>query len=266
MGGLNTITVNDIVLAQCKRALLGNSLGTSAYWVDGVVIDTGPNSLAKEYMSFFREKKISKVALTHSHEDHCGNAAFLVEKGIPVYLHQSSVSDVSKPARVPFYRWVFWRPRPPFKANPLPTELETAKGKKIKVIEAPGHAADHVAYFYPEAGALFTGDLFVSTSTKMGARGENYVEWMKTLAALLEYDFELVCCGHSGILHNGKQLLAKKLQNLQELQERVLSLRQKGLTVEQINRELFPGQMQRRLLSGGEWDSIHIVRSFVEHS
>lgn len=266
MSSLKIEAVNGIEFAQGRRSLLGNSLGTCSYFVDGVIIDTGPHSLAKEHLPFFQARKIDRVALTHSHEDHCGNAALLARKGIPVYLHGDSVTAVTKPVRLPVYRWAFWRPRPPFKANPLPESLETAGGKELQVIETPGHATDHVAYYYSEGGALFTGDLFVSTSTKMGMPGENYVVWMKTLAKLLEYDFELVCCGHSGIIKKGKQVLAKKLAKLQELQGEILKLREQGLTVKEINQRLFPNMAQIRFFSGGEWDSIHIVRSFLEHS
>lgn len=259
-------TVDGIEFAQGTRSLMGASYNTCSYWVDGLIIDTGPHSLAKGFLSFFQERKIDQVALTHSHEDHCGNAALLAGKGIPVYLHENSVAAVTKPVQLPFYRWVFWRPRPPFKADPLPVSLETAGGKKIQVIEAPGHAGDHVAYFYPEAGALFTGDLFVSTSTKMGMPGENYVTWINTLTRLLEYDFELLCCGHAGIVNQGKKVLAQKLDKLQQIQGEVLRLREQGLTAKEINKRLFPDMLQIRLFSGGEWDSIHIVRSFLENS
>lgn len=266
MSGVQVKAVDGIEAAQVQRSLLGYSLVTCSYWVDGVLIDTGPHRLSKEFLPFFQARKIDKVVLTHGHEDHCGNASFLAGKGVPVYLHEKSVAAAAKPVRIPFYRWVFWQPRPPFQAAPLPPHLETAGGKTLEVIEAPGHTADHVAFYYPEAGALFTGDLFVSTSAKMGWPWENYVAWINSLAILLEYDFHWLCCSHSGIVPRGKQVLAKKLANLRELQGEILRLKEQGLTVQEINRQLFPSMVKMRLFTGGEWDSVHIIRSFLEHS
>lgn len=263
MNKLKITTYGGIQMAAGNRTFAGHSLNTCSYWVDGVIVDTGPRSLKEGFREFFEAKPVEKLLLTHSHEDHCGNAVLFNQKGVPVYVHPSVIEQVAKPARIPFYRWVFWRPRPPFQANSLPDILETAKGKTIHVIQAPGHAPDHVAYFYPEEGALFTGDLFVSTSTKLGMAEENYPEWIQTLQKLLEYDFNIICCGHGGIIPNGKQMLAKKLQKLQELKDTILELKAKGWSDREIERKLFPHTRRVEFLSGGEWGSIHIIRSFI---
>lgn len=263
MNKLKIETYRGIRAAVGKRAFAGYRLNTCSYWVDGVIVDTGPCSLRAEFQAFFEAQRVEKVALTHSHEDHCGNAAFFNQKGIPVYLHPRAVEEVAQPARVPFYRWVFWRPRPPFQGEPLPGALETAGGKAIHVIPTPGHAPDHVAYYYPEEGVLFTGDLFVSTNTKLGMRREDYGAWMETLEKLLEYDFDLVCCGHAGMVPKGKQALAQKLHKLQELKDNILHLREKGWSDREIERKLFPHTRKVEFLSGGEWSSIHIIRSFL---
>lgn len=264
MGGLKFKSHNGIILAQGERKLLGSGLHTCAYWVDGVVIDTGPRRLGQEFKEFFEEKKVEKVLLTHHHEDHCGNASLLADQGIPVYLHHSSLAAVERPVKIPFYRWLFWGERLPFKARPLAEQIETSKGKLIKCIETPGHAADHLAFLLPDEGALFTGDLFVSSKTRLGMPAENYREWMETLAKLLEHDFDTIYCGHSGIVPEGKKMIAKKLASLQELQAEVLELQQKGLNIKEINKKIFPRTEPVKLLSGGEWDSIHIIRSLAE--
>ncbi|HHW06459.1 MAG TPA: MBL fold metallo-hydrolase [Clostridia bacterium] len=263
MKKLKIETRRGLRMAVGKRSFAGYSLNTCSYWVDGVIVDTGPRSLRAGFRAFLAAQPVEKVVLTHSHEDHCGNAVLFNEKGIPVYLHPGTVDRAAQPVRVPFYRWVFWRPRSPFKAEPLPGAIETARGKLIQVIPAPGHAPDHVAYLYPEEGVLFTGDLFVSTTTKLGMREEDYAAWMNTLAKLLEYDFDLICCGHAGMVPNGKEMLAKKLHKLQELKESILHLKEKGWSDREIERKLFPHTRKVELLSGGEWGSIHIVRALM---
>lgn len=263
MKKLKIETYRGVKMAAGYRVFAGYGLNTCSFWVDGVIVDTGPRSLREAFRRFFAGQRVEKVVLTHSHEDHSGNGALLQAQGIPVYVHPSAVAEVARPVRVPFYRWVFWRSRSPFQAQPLPEVVETAGGRRLYVIPAPGHAPDHVAYYYPEEGVLFTGDLFVSTSTKLGMRQEDYGAWMQTLAKLLEYDFDLVCCGHAGIVPQGKEALAEKLHKLQELKDTILNLQEKGWTDREIEKKLFPHYRKVELLSGGEWGSIHLIRAFM---
>lgn len=264
MKGLKIQTLDGIVLAQGKREFFGNRLNTCSYWLDGIIIDTGPHSLAQDYQAFYQERPIVKAILTHHHEDHTGNAAYLAREGIPVFAHHQAIENLAKPAPVPFYRRLYWRPRPPVTAKALPPIVETQGGKKIKVLEAPGHTVDHVALLYEDRGILFTGDLFVSPYTKLGARGENYPQWMESISRLLEYDFDILGCSHSGFVKGGKKLLARKLENLRELEDKVQELGKEGMTVAEIESKLLPGGGPIKLFSGGEWGPTHVIRSLLE--
>ena len=252
-----------ILFFHGKRRILGNEIPTYVYLVDGLLIDTGPRHMSSFYRPQFNESKIDQVALTHHHEDHTGNAAFLAAQGIPVYIHGSVVNITRERAKIPFYRQVFWGEREPFPSLPLGKSFETSGGKLVKVIDTPGHTDDHVTFYLPGEGAIFTGDLFVSPKTKMGATGENYWKWIRSLDTLLEYDFDTIYCSHSGVIADGRTQMARKAELLKELKERVAELKQKGLGVKEINKSIFPKTLPIKYFSGGEWDSIHIVKSFM---
>ncbi|MFA5536876.1 MAG: MBL fold metallo-hydrolase [Bacillota bacterium] len=253
----------EIVFFHGKRKILGNEIPTYVYLVDGLLIDTGPRRMSSFYRPKFSDKRIDQVAITHHHEDHTGNAAFLAARGIPVYIHTSAVNLTEKRAKIPFYRQVFWGEREPFPSLALERSFQTTGGQQVIVIETPGHTDDHVTFYLPEEGAIFTGDLFVSPKTKMGATGENYWKWIRSLDALLEYDFDTIYCSHSGIISEGKAQVARKAELLKELRERVAELKQKGLGVKEINKSIFPKTLPIKYFSGGEWDSIHIIKSFM---
>lgn len=65
-----------------------------------------------------------------------------------------------------------------------------------RAIFVPGHTSDHLAYYFPEAGALFTGDtMFVGGCGRLFEG--NAAQMMVSLAKLCDLpDETLVYCGH----------------------------------------------------------------------
>ena len=65
---------------------------TGIYFVDGLIIDSGPSNLAGEVERLFRELEIHQAVVTHAHEDHCGNNRLLKEElGIDSLAPQKSL-------------------------------------------------------------------------------------------------------------------------------------------------------------------------------
>ena len=148
--------------------------------------------------------------LTHSHEDHSGNAAWIQQqKGIPIYVHRDSVSLCTKDGEYPFIDRHYGE-RPAFIAQPLGTTLQT-KSATWDVIETPGHTTDHVSFYNRETGAMFTGDLYIQTKTKVVLDEENIVHTLASLKKILNYDFQEVYCCHAGFLADGRARIQEKL-------------------------------------------------------
>lgn len=254
---------NDVV---CARGYVGKSkfkMHVYVYLVDGMLMDTGPSRLAREYISFFKTQSISQVVLTHFHEDHVGNAPWLAKQGVKIYIHPNSISECEEKTKLPLYRGFFWGNRDKFAVHPLGATLDT-ENKTWQVIETPGHSYDHVVFYDPSEGALFTGDLFVTCKTKMVLRVESIPQIVRSLQTVLQYDFKTVYCAHAGVVENGREMVAKKLDFLNNLKGEVLDLHQKGWSVPVINKKVYPDTAPLTYISGKEWSSEHIIRSIIQ--
>ncbi|WP_203332884.1 MBL fold metallo-hydrolase [Planococcus beigongshangi] len=239
------------------------SLNVYSYLVDGVLIDTGGASLHKQFKPFIDEADFDQVMITHSHEDHSGNAAYIEQtKNVPIYLSEKSVDACAQKADYPLYRKLFWGKREPFTAKPMP-EMFSSRNAEWDVIDTPGHAHDHKAFLNRETGQLFTGDLFVNPRTKIILAEEDIPSIIQSLDRVLSYDFGVLYCNHAGIIQEGRTALEQKREYLNSVRSEVLDLHKKGLPAEEIRKRLFPKQYPLIKISGREWDSLHIVNSIV---
>lgn len=100
---------HDVQWAQGKVVVLGITMSVYSFYVDDLLIDTGSGSLANEFQSFFNNVAIQQVALTHVHEDHAGNAAWIQQhRDVPIYVHRNAVNLCAKDEEDLFYRKVLW--------------------------------------------------------------------------------------------------------------------------------------------------------------
>ena len=256
---LKSIQYKNIVAGQGRCSLLTYSIGIYLYAVDGLLIDTGPESLARESRKFLKENHITQVALTHVHEDHSGMAPWLQsEMNVPVYLHEKSIPAANKRGKYPMYRHMIWGARDAFNPSPMPEMLTTGK-YTFEVIDAPGHSEQHNIFLEKNQGWLFTGDLYVGAKQYVSFHDENVKDTIASLENCLKLDFDTVFCAHSGIIEDGKTKLQMKLEYLKEIQERVNALRLEGLSDYEINKRLYPRIPLITRASRGEWSSYNLI-------
>lgn len=127
---------------------------------NGYVIDVGPGALiaidpgiddpvhidAFTQMARDSNAQFVGIFVTHGHPDHYpGALALRRETGAPVFAHKAATFAHDRPledgARIAF------------------------EDASLTVVYAPGHARDHVVYWYAEDRALFTGDVVVGKGT-----------------------------------------------------------------------------------------------------
>ncbi|XP_072990060.1 probable hydroxyacylglutathione hydrolase 2, chloroplastic [Typha latifolia] len=104
-------------------------------------------------------------------------------------------------------------------------------GHQVLVIETPGHTKGHVSYYFPECGAIFTGDTLFSLSC--GKLFEGTPEQMlSSLGRIMSLPDETnIYCGHEYTLSNSRFALSIEPENgaLQEYAADVANLRSKKL-------------------------------------
>lgn len=255
---------NGVTAVKGTVGLADRSMNVYLFLVDGMLIDTGAQSLQQELVPFFQSHDFDVVALTHSHEDHTGTAPWIVRnKQVPVYIHPMSIETCAKPGDYPEYRQMVWGVREGFPALPIEDTIQSRQFT-WQAIHTPGHSDDHLVFLNKDTGILFSGDLFVTPKTKLIMRQESVPKTISSLKTVLQYDFQEMFCCHAGHIPDGKKLMQMKLDYLENLCGEVLHLDRQGWTIQKITERLFPQQYELITVSRNEWDSKHIVRSIVE--
>lgn len=253
---------NRFFIGRGRVGYLGVSLDVFLYNVDGLLIDTGPSRLARAIKPFLLAFPPREVVITHIHEDHCGMAFWInsVYPDVPIYVHKDVVGMVSMETKLPLYRRLFWGRRRSFSARPYPEILETEK-YAFKIIPVGGHSNDHTILYEPQRGWLFVGDLFLTTRPIVMFHEEKALKTLEALNIMLSLDFSTLFCSHSGYHRNGREIIAKKKEYLEDIAEKVRKLREKGYSIKEIDKILFPKKPMIVAISRGEWSSLNLIRS-----
>ena len=237
---MNVISYDDLVQAEFINKFAGRQLLVSVYFIDGLLIDTGPAKMNEKLTPLLNEWKINEVILTHHHEDHTGAARWIQDnKKVPIYIHETGVNFCNGRMRLPFYRKMFWGERAPFEAQPLGNTFKTPN-YTWDIIHSPGHSHDHIVLYNREKKWLFGGDLYVQSRPRSLFAFESIPEIISSLRLILTYDFETYICSHAGIIPNGRRVIKDKLAYLEKIQQEVLSMHEKGKSNREIRKELFP--------------------------
>ena len=91
--------------------------------------------------------------------------------------------------------------------------------------------------YYPGQKVIHSGDLFIRASPFIDySSGGSALEWDKTLAAILQLDFDTVIPGHGPVAK--REDLVRWKKDFETVRTRVRQLRQQGRSVEQIEKQL----------------------------
>jgi len=140
-----------VVRLTAPNASMMTGPGTNSYVVgtdEVVVIDPGPviDAHLDALRGVIAGRRVTAVAVTHHHRDHAPAARVLADAvGAPVvgHGHEGLVVDVA-----------------------LAEGSELFAGTDVLVAwHTPGHASDHLCFFLPSSGWLFTGDHVMQGST-----------------------------------------------------------------------------------------------------
>lgn len=257
---------NDIHYFRFSIYSMGKNVqSVYAFIVDDLLIDTGQKHNRANVLLALENRKINKITLTHHHEDHSGNVAFLMNKwNIPAYAHPKTVEIISKGYKMsPLAKLMNGQVE---KANLIPllsTPIET-QNHSLFPIYTPGHCDDHYAYHEPNKGYLFSGDLYVADKIKYFGDYESLGEQIKSLQKMIALDFDVLFCSHNPKVKHGKERLQAKLNGFIDFYGKVADLHKKGMTENQIMNEM--GRVENhfyKIVTMGKFCGLQMVKSVV---
>jgi len=242
---------------------------SSHYRVDDALVDTGYPHVRALVLEQHADRALRFVALTHHHEDHCGNAGPLAARGgCPVYLRRAELQDTEGAVGIPRYRKYYWGKAAPYRAIEMPERLETA-GRVLRAVPTPGHSATHTALFDESTGTVFTGDLYVNAGVAGVMRHENPFDSIASLRRVADLEPALLASGHDGLIERPAARLRSKADRIEEAAQRVLRRHAEGWSVEATRRDVFHGDHVREGLflwtTWGEFSEGNFVRAVIRH-
>ncbi|WP_216831470.1 MBL fold metallo-hydrolase [Alkalihalobacterium elongatum] len=261
-----TISTHDEV--TCLHGTIkkfGRSFTFNVYYVDGLLIDTGPMCVKDAVLEFAKDVQPKQIILTHHHEDHAGNAAALSKLlNIPIKLCKLSADLLQNPPSIPFYRRLIWGKKlTAVHGEIVETSIET-ENHQFSIVKTPGHSTDHICLVNETNGWLFAGDLFLGKRLLYGMKGESIPQLFTSVNHILDYRFDTIFCGHAGIVGHGHEALEAKKKFLQTLISETTSLYNRGWSEDKITKKLLSRQSAIQLFSGGEMAPKHLIHSIID--
>jgi glyoxylase-like metal-dependent hydrolase (beta-lactamase superfamily II) len=162
--------------------------------------------------------QLDKIVLTHAHQDHIGGV-----KDVTRLFGRLEV--VKKP----------WPVAGPDDAAGVPlTTIEhdsevTTEGATLRAVFTPGHAPDHICYYFVEEKAVFTGDVVLGAGTTIIPDGTGDLgEYMDSLHRLLALDVETIYPAHGPVIRNAKQKIREYIAHRELRERQVLAVLKDG--------------------------------------
>lgn len=185
----------------------------NVYLAGEVLIDAATRQGTRRVLRQLRGRTVTAHALTHAHPDHQGAShAVCTELGVPLWVGEAdveameggpeAVSRRQHPGRVNRFQKRFWTGP----AHPVDRALrEGDTVGEFTVLETPGHAAGHVAYWREADRVLILGDVVNTMSLLTMRRGlreppevftPDPVANRRAIRRLAALEPALVCAGH----------------------------------------------------------------------
>lgn len=261
-------TIGEVRGFRLARAIMGRPLYyTAAYWVDGLMIDTGCYYTVSELVSALEHLKVERIVNTHGHEDHIGaNAALKKRFGAEILAHPLAIPVLvtsRKQKHLNAYQVVMWGYPEPSSASPVPGTIETPH-HRFEVIHTPGHSEDHICLYEPHEGWLFSGDAYIGGKDRALRADYNIWGIIASLKSLSEREIDLIFTGSGNVRKNGSAALKEKIEYLEKMGEQTLALHRRGWSYRRIRRKLFGREMLIAYATLGHFTGRHLVRSFIE--
>lgn len=237
-----------------------------AFRFGNVLIDSAQHNSRANVRTALAGKYPEMIFVTHHHEDHTGNLAWIVkESGAVAMAHALAARKLTRGFTVsPLGRLISGSvEKVPVKAIETGRPVQAGKYEVIPV-HTPGHTNDHMVYYVPSEGWLFSGDMYVADRIKYFESTEDIGLQMESLHKMVALDFDMLLCSHNPKIHDGKKRLIRKLDLMENFYGEVLRLYNQGMTDTEILKAL--GRKENyfyKFMTAGQFTSVNMVRSAI---
>ncbi len=261
----------EVIRIELARTILGRGrYWTIAYWVDGLLIDSGCAHTSRELLSLLQAYEIQAIINTHSHEDHIGANSPLQKQNpnLPIFAHPKAIPVLANPQReqpLQAYRRFFWGMPLPSRGRAVGDGEEIwGKQYRFRVIYTPGHKEDHLCLYQPDQGWLFSGDLFVGGKDRALGAGYRIWEIIDSLKKIAQLPIRWLFPGSARVRHNPLAEIGAKIEYYEELGEKILAYHREGWEALAIADRLLGGKMWIEWITQGHFSRHNLVLSYLE--
>ncbi|MBM4341513.1 MAG: MBL fold metallo-hydrolase [Deltaproteobacteria bacterium] len=239
-----------------------------AYYVDGLLIDTGFARCKEDFLKVCDElPMLNAVVNTHHHEDHTGNNFWFTKKyGIVPLAHPRATSYMNSPSRwIRLYRRFVWGVPPSWETAQVDSEIPT-KNYRFLVIPTPGHSDDHICLYEPNEGWLFSGDLFLDKEIRYTREDEDIHALLDSLKRVAALKPRKMFCSFSGAIESPRESIKQKIDFLENLRKKVEEGLKEGLSPQEIQKKLLGPGDRFRFITGGQISKKNTIQAFLKKS
>ena len=197
------------------------------------LIDTGITGDATRILDHLKEvggkpEQLKQIILTHSHPDHTGGHAELIERtearvlahelDVPVIVGDAEFQMPNVPDEEREFMKMAIDKTPP--AKPARVDRALRDGDEIELgsgaiaVHVPGHTPGSMAVFLPKEKMLFAGDTVerdLEDRLILGMFNLNQTQAIESLSRLASLDFDIACLGHGKPLDRDASLAFRKV-------------------------------------------------------
>jgi len=249
------------------RRFLGISFfKVHAFFVDGLLIDTGFAYGRDRFLKLCDALHPEIVVNTHHHEDHTGNNFWIREKyGLLPLAHPKTSFYLQAPSqRIPWYRRLVWGCPHPSETGEVNSKIQTRKFH-FMVIPTPGHSDDHICLYEPNEAWLFSGDLFINEQVRYLRNDEDIYLILDSLKRVVGLRPQKMFCSFSGFIDRPEEAIHHKIDYIENLKSEVEKGFQQGLSTWEIQHRLLGRGDRFSFLSGGQVSKKNLINAFIRN-
>lgn len=233
----------------------------SAYFVRGVLVDTGFPHVGDELIALLRALRPRGVVVTHGHEDHAGNAPRLARSRLPMWIAPATEAELRERPQLKAYRHFTWGRPAPLRDDVVPFDPAP-----LVVIPAPGHAPDLHVVFDPDTRTLFSADLWLGVRVRLYGETENPYRILESLDRVIALAPARMFDAHRGPVDDPVAALAARRDWLADIVATIERRLDAGDGEAVILREVLGGEDRvLRFITQGEYSRRNLIRCVAAH-